>query len=1073
MTSEPAALVHPPGRMISWITAEARSTAKAAHERATRRAAGRAQDMQIRELMDLLATTPFHEMAQLAADEAPIRALAHTIDLNDAAVADVILRTEDPLVLAYAVATLTQSALHTIIDPRSNHKRRHLASAKRAGTFFTPPDIAFEMAQLAIANRSEVRSALEPASGTAMLTAALLTAASQMGTSISHVTTWELSPYLAEISNRVLHAVAERLNIAPIIEVRSGDAITLFEAQTTTPDLIVMNPPYGRIKYLRSEATNAETRATDSVAAIAAGQKWVNATQQSYAATASRLGLRERGLDHQRIFMAASMDALAPDGVMACITPSSWTSGPQSKDIRETLLRGRKVSEIVFFPEDAKLFPTVNQPTAIVVADRSGGHETIDVELRSRVASQHSKYQIEYMSIFNSPNDSLHIPMVHPEMRSAYALANALPTISDCNVKNARGELDLTVDKWMLAVSGPGARVVRGDHVERYRLYDVGASKKQGTLSEAGMKELRTRAKWPDVMSRRIVGRQVAYMAKPRRLTFTEVEVGTVVANSCNYLVATDPTTHSALLGFLNSAPAEWWFRLHSSNNHVSNGEIAGLPWPLQERAILEAVSASAAVRSNIGTSTESRLARRTDRIIDALVCFGMGWTSANARSPLSSVLDSNDVEEVVSLIDWFRRYGIPSHLRDTRSWLQHELNTLSELDYEMIRHVPIGGNWQQIPESVPSNRLKQIREMSAERGVVRTTYYGRLRPDQPSYTVATYYNRPGNGTNIHPYEDRTLSHREAARLQSFPDSYAFIGGDGAVRTQIGNAVPPLLGRAVADRLLQERLDSGPVVDLFAGAGGLSLGFELAGMRVAVAADNNESALRTYAFNRPTESIADPKSGRTLLVGADLSDPRTRQDVYASIRQKLGGVTPAALIGGPPCQGFSHAGFRDPDDPRSDLAVAFLDFVEALKPASVVLENVEGLLTARKGKVVQELIDTLRELGYPVASPWVLAAEQFGVPQMRRRVFLVATRGKPVDPPVGFLDRCLGRREPQNVDRAGSYPVTVGEAFAGLPQLTASTYTTAPVGRRAYGQWVTGEVGSPNFVAAYSEVEPR
>ncbi|GGD69461.1 hypothetical protein GCM10007269_10730 [Microbacterium murale] len=1021
-------------------------------------------DAPLTELQQQLKATPLSETASLAQDEHDVRTLAHTIDLNDLAVADLIGRVQDPLVLAYAVATLTQKAFHTYVDPRTGATVRNLSGAKRAGTFFTPPSVASEMAKFALDGRDEVWLSLEPASGTGMLTSGLLVEAARTGVPIHQAHAWELSPYLSALSERIITAVIERLNLQTVVRVQAGDAIALFDSKLVQPDVLVMNPPYGRVKYLKSEATNAETKAANADAAVAAGHAWVSSTQRRYSATATRLGLRERGLDHQRVFMAAGMEGLASNGRMVCIAPSSWTSGPLSRDIRELLLRDRHVQQIVLYPEDAKLFPTVNQPTGIVVADRDGGHESIQISVRGRSLDDGTEYEVSYSEILNTRDEQLRIPMMRPEVRAAFEQVVRLPRIADLDVKNARGELDLTADKWMLSEHPGSARVVRGDHVQRYDLSDVASSSKPGWVTEAGVTALTSRAKWVDSEMARIVGRQVAYMGKSRRLSFAEVPAGSIVSNSCNYLAVSDPEMRAALLGFLNSAPAEWWFRLHNANNHVSNGELDQLPWPLQDRAILEAVATSATVRSNLGSQAESEFALRVERLIDALVCFGMGLTASMARPLLEEILDPRGAEECIGLLDWFRRHGVPAHLREERTWMQHELNTLSELDYEMIRHIPIGGNWQQIPESVPSERLKQIRAMSAERGVVRTTYYGRLRPEQPSYTVATYYNRPGNGTNIHPVEDRTLSHREAARLQSFPDSYAFIGGDGAIRKQIGNAVPPLLGRAVAGRLLESGVDRGPVVDLFAGAGGLSLGFEIAGMSVAVAADSNESALRTYAFNRPTESIADPNSDRTLLVGADLSDPRVREDLYASIRQKLNGSRPSALIGGPPCQGFSHAGFRDPSDPRSDLAVAFLDFVDALEPDAVVLENVEGILTARGGKVARDLIETLNELGYPVARPWVLAAEQFGVPQMRRRVFLVARRGESVTAPDGPLDRCLGRREGHRVNRAETYPVTVEEAIMDLPSLVERQPFVASASRPAFARWATGRLSSEDFL---------
>lgn len=1056
-----------PSDSVQRVEASARRSAAAAERRARATVAGRALDASLDEIRAQLSATPLHDLAILAKDEKDLRTLAHTLELNDLAASDLIARIVDPLELAYGIAVLTQKALHTFVDPTSGQRVRNLTGAKRAGTFFTPPSIATEIAALGLRDRDFVGLALEPASGTAMLSAALIVEAQTRGIQLANIEAWELSPYLAQLSERVLLAVCERLGVAPAVRVVTGDALELFRDRDRSPELVVMNPPYGRVKYLRSEATNAETQAGKVETAIAAGREWAASTQLRYSETAKRLGLRPRGLDHQRIFMAAGLDSLAPGGRMVLIAPSSWTSGPQSRDIREVLLRGRHVANVILYREDAKLFPTVNQPTAVVVVDADGGHRTIDVTQRGARRDLDSEHQVKYDEIFGARDGQLRIPMVRPAMRHAFDRLAELPRISDLDIRNARGEVDLTLDGWMLTASDTGTRVVRGDHVQRYGLLSAVSSAKAGMISAEGQQQLSRRAKWADSRVARVVGRQVAYMGKARRLTFVEVPAGAVVANSCNYIVAADPTLRSGLLGYLNSAPAEWYFRMHSANNHVSNGEINEMPWPLQDRSILEAVAAAADVRMASSADPGGAFERRIDDIVDALVCLGIGLSPSAAEPILEEVMDPERVEAVASLLEWFRRFGVPPHLRTAGAWLQHNLNTLSPLDYEMIRHVPIGGNWQQIPESVPSERLRQIREMSKNRGIVRTTYYGRLRPEQPAYTIATYYNRPGNGTNIHPYEDRTLSHREAARLQSFPDSYSFIGGDGAIRKQIGNAVPPMLGRAVADQLRASGLRDGAVVDLFAGAGGLSLGFEMAGIPVAVAVDNNEAALRTYAFNRSTESIADPGSARTLLIDADLSSAARREEVYAAIRQKLNGAAPSAVIGGPPCQGFSYAGFRDPEDPRSDLAVAFLDFIEALQPDAVVLENVEGLLTSRGGDVAKELLGTLRELGYPVTSPWVLAAEQHGVPQMRRRVFLVARRGHAVPTPTGAFERCLGRREDPLMPRPENYPVTVQEAIGDLPPLVDRRSVDELALRTGYAEWATGRIASGEFLETH------
>jgi DNA (cytosine-5)-methyltransferase 1 len=104
---------------------------------------------------------------------------------------------------------------------------------------------------------------------------------------------------------------------------------------------------------------------------------------------------------------------------------------------------------------------------------------------------------------------------------------------------------------------------------------------------------------------------------------------------------------------------------------------------------------------------------------------------------------------------------------------LNHTSFKLSDLDLEMIRSVPQGGSWRDIPEETvkKSKRLEKITQTGG-----RTTLYGRIDYSKPSYTITTYFNRPGNGTYVHPVHQWVLSVREAARFQSFPDNYFFCG---------------------------------------------------------------------------------------------------------------------------------------------------------------------------------------------------------------------------------------------------------------------------------------------------------
>ena len=351
-----------------------------------------------------------------------------------------------------------------------------------------------------------------------------------------------------------------------------------------------------------------------------------------------------------------------------------------------------------------------------------------------------------------------------------------------------------------------------------------------------------------------------------------------------------------------------------------------------------------------------------------------------------------------------------------------HVCSSLSDLDMEMICSVPQGGNWQDIPENVveKSARLTQIRHSGG-----RTTYYGRLSNNLPSYTVNTYFNRPGNGTFIHPHQDRLISMREAARLQSFPDHYRFLGSYSSRYKQIGNAVPPFLARAVADQI-----QTGLVLDMFSGAGGLSEGFIQAGNDIVLATDSNSHMCETYRYNHP----------KTNVVLADVDNPSQSKELLEEIERTLKGRTLTTIVGGPPCQGFSTAGRRIPADSRNSLVLKMLDFVQSLAPENVVIENVPGMKWMKQGEVIGAVVKRLEAGGY-TTTVLDLKAEEYCVPQRRRRVFVVANRNdEPLSVPIGILAPIVRGRTRKD-SRPGTKdlppPVTVSEAVSDLPSLSS------------------------------------
>jgi DNA (cytosine-5)-methyltransferase 1 len=382
-----------------------------------------------------------------------------------------------------------------------------------------------------------------------------------------------------------------------------------------------------------------------------------------------------------------------------------------------------------------------------------------------------------------------------------------------------------------------------------------------------------------------------------------------------------------------------------------------------------------------------------------------------------------------------------------------HFSPTLSDLDLQMVKAVPQGGNWKDIPDSIPSARLEQIRASYAAGGGSRSTYYGRLHPDAPAYTIGTYFNRPGNGCFIHYGADRLLSQREAARLQSFPDSFLFLGSQREVNQQIGNAVPPVLAYQIARTLGMP----GSYVDLFSGAGGLSLGFKWAGWRSTVANDINGRFLETYAHNVHANTVV-----------GDISDPSVVRDLV-SRAISAGLERPFAILGGPPCQGFSTAGKkRSMGDLRNHLFKSYVELMSILKPDLFIFENVTGLLNMDGGTVLASILEELSLSGYNSAV-WKLKTEQYGLPQRRHRIFIVGVPlGKEL-PQAPLPITPSGENTLFSGD--GLCPPTVREALGDLPPLSPGErpdqmgYLAEP--ENLFQRLMRGKISVQEYLEAY------
>lgn len=199
----------------------------------------------------------------------------------------------------------------------------------------------------------------------------------------------------------------------------------------------------------------------------------------------------------------------------------------------------------------------------------------------------------------------------------------------------------------------------------------------------------------------------------------------------------------------------------------------------------------------------------------------------------------------------------------------------------------------------------------------------------------------------------------------------------------------------------KKSLSTRPVgIDLFAGAGGMSLGFEQAGFDVAAAVEVDPIHCAIHKFNFP-ECAVIPRSV------AELTGDEIRRVAG------LEGREIDCVFGGPPCQGFSLIGHRVLDDPRNSLVMDFVRLVSELDAKTFVFENVKGLTVGKQRAFLDELVQAFATHGYRVRMPWrVLDAASYGVPQHRQRLILFgAKEGVEVpDYPVAITNPADGKR---------------------------------------------------------------
>ena len=243
-------------------------------------------------------------------------------------------------------------------------------------------------------------------------------------------------------------------------------------------------------------------------------------------------------------------------------------------------------------------------------------------------------------------------------------------------------------------------------------------------------------------------------------------------------------------------------------------------------------------------------------------------------------------------------------------------------------------------------------------------------------------------------------------------------------------------------------------IDLFAGCGGFSCGFEKAGYEITTAVEYDKAIAESYAFNHRN----------TKVLAEDIADVDNDKIFTRGCAE--------VIIGGPPCQGFSMAGARIRkngfiDDPRNYLFRRYVDIVKTVRPKAFVIENVKGIRTLKNGEIFGEIIksfsdpDNFDGQAYCVRYKLVKARE-FGIPQARERMIIIgAMKDFDIDELIGRAKSVITGEYPDFFE-----PVTVWQAISDLPAPTSDGVVTGLTPENSYQEFLRNGGTTKNHICS-------
>ncbi len=832
---------------------------------------------------------------------------------------------------------------------------------KLLGKFYTNYAIAESMVQTLVDNYivdtfSSTIRIIDPFCGDGRLVVLLLAELYKRSISFNKkisITIWDIDCHAVEEAKHNIKVFCQENRLEYNIAASVADAFVEYTDECGTYDFCITNPPWSLLKPQKLFSKSNDSEALEGYRK--AIEQYDSYIKREFALSQPSSKFGKWGTNLARCGTEVALRLIKHNGICGIVSPASLLNDQVSENLRSWIFEKFEVINVSYYPAELKLYGSADISSITAVIQRGETDQSINVwiysDTHNYMHKKIGKAMFEYIS-----HNGYNIPLqTGIESIPIMMYLEQFPSTKEYCDKTGLSftrELDETRISEKLVQSGE-IEFAKGYMVDRYSFTSAGLYINEDMVALP-----------PSSYASKIVWRDVSRDSQIRRIKATLLSTGYICGNSLGviYSQTKDLTYLKMLLAIINSMVFEYQARSMLVSNHVSAGIVKQLrvPEPTKSAKVLDLVD-----RQLQGEDVEIMLELEVAKLY--------GLSADEYKIIVESFSLDNEKRKflIQKYSETMCKNGENSHVI-----YNHYASTLSELDMQVVKCVPPGGNWKNIPESVPSQRLAQIRESYKAGKGSRSTYYGRLRPDMPSYTINTYFNRPGNGCHMHYEQDRTISQREAARLQSFPDSFEFIGSIGAINNQIGNAVPPLLAYQIAKSIPFR----GQFVDLFCGAGGLALGFVWAGWKPIIGNDIDKYAIETHKRNFGGDAIA-----------GDINNKDVHDAIVANVqaaREKHPDL-PLFVLGGPPCQGFSTANTRrGADDMRNWLFKSYASIVKAIKPDGFVFENVKGILNLDKGQFFEMIKAELKECIDEIKVNQVSAAN-FGVPQRRDRVIII------------------------------------------------------------------------------------